>query len=93
MKSVNDILEDLWIGDVRMKEKMYDAHNEDIQKLSSLLDSLHLEIANKLSEEVFERFNKYEKTHGRYAELISEYAFKQGVSFGVKFIIDALSQE
>ncbi len=48
---------------------------------------LHLELASKIDDELFQKFNQYEEAHGELAKIIAEDAFEEGFSLAIGLVI------
>ena len=94
MNNEENILKELWLGNIYPLEKMLIKPNDETDKLSSEIDRLHFIIAEKIKdEELFEKFNQYEKMHSKYEEAACERAFELGFSLATKLIIASFNKE
>lgn len=94
MKIEENILKELWLGNIYPLEKMMIKPNSEIDKISREIDKLHFEIAEKIKDdELFKKFNEYEKMHGKYEETVSEHAFELGFSLAVKLLSASFNKE
>ena len=88
MEFNESMIKELWSGNISPEEKLINTDNQEINKISSNLDKLHSEISDKLEKNLFNKFNKYEKEHGKYLAAVSEEAFKLGFSLAVKIMTE-----
>ncbi len=94
MNNEENILKELWLGNIYPLEKMMIKPNTEIDKISRGIDKLHFEIAEKIKDgELFEKFNQYEQMHGKYEETVSEHAFELGFSLATKLITASFNKE
>ena len=94
MKNEENILKELWLGNIYPLEQMMIKPNTEIDKLAREVDSLHFIIADKIkNENLFDEFNKYEKAHGRYEEAACEQAFELGFSLATKLFCASFNKE
>ena len=87
MENEENILKELWLGNVCPLEKLLMKPCAEVDNLSKEIDRLHFIIADKIKDDsLFKEFNEYEKMHGRYEEAASERAFELGFSLAVKLL-------
>ena len=94
MNCDENILQELWLGNIYPLEKIREKPDAEIDKISSEIDRLHYIITNKIMEndELFKKFNEYENMHGRYEETIAEKSFELGFSLATKLLTAAFNK-
>ena len=87
MNNEENILKELWLGNIYPIEKIRENPDAEITKISNEIDRLHYIITDKMkNDELFNKFNEYEKMHGRYEEIIAEKSFGLGFSLATKLL-------
>ena len=94
MNNEENILKELWLGNIYPLEKIREKPDDEITKISNEIDRLHYIITDKMkNDELFQKFNEYENMHGRYEEIIAEKAFELGFSLATKLLCAAFNEK
>lgn len=86
---MQNILEDLYQGNIRPVEKRYlksSMYNEEILKLNELIE----ELSDELNEKQKERLNELIRTTSNITAIECESDFKTGIRLGAKIILEIL---
>ena len=67
----DSILNELWNGNIFPQEYLLNTDNKEINEVSSTLDKMHFELADKIDNNLFDKFNKYEKEGNEMNEKIA----------------------
>ena len=93
MNETENILKDLFCGNICPIDKILKSNDENIDKTTKQLDRLHFNISESIKDDtLFLQFNEYEKMHGIYEELICQKAFEEGFSLAAKLICASLNK-
>ena len=94
MNNEENILKELWLGNIYPLEKIREKPDAEITKISNEIDRLHYIITDKTkNDEIFQKFNEYENMHGRYEEIIAEKSFELGFSLAAKLLCAAFNEK
>ena len=94
MSNEENILKELWLGNIYPMEKILKDAGAEIDNISKEIDRLHFEIADSIKDDkLFSKFNTYENLHGKYENEICEKSFEMGFSLATRIMSSAFNKE
>lgn len=84
---MNKLISQLWYGNLRPSDNL---SNAEIKKLELLMEKNLEKLSSHLSSKSAEIFSTYNECVNEYVLEISEQAFLEGFSIGVKMMVEAM---